>query len=125
MRVLVFGTFDGLHPGHRFVLDAASQRGDLFVVIARDRNVSHIKGRASRHAEAQRLRAVQDAYPDANVRLGEVTDFLAPVRDIAPDLILFGYDQRLPPGVTMDDFPCPVERLDAFEPEKWKSSKLR
>ena len=43
MRVAVFGTFDLLHKGHRFVLDQAEERGDLFVVIARDSTVKTIK----------------------------------------------------------------------------------
>lgn len=125
MRVLVFGTFDGLHPGHRFVLDEALKRGHLFVVVARDRNVAHIKGRPALHNETERQRMLAEAYPSATVVPGHVSDFLAPVRDLHPDLILLGYDQRLPPGVTEGDFPCPTERLPAFEPEKWKSSKLR
>ena len=125
MRVLVFGTFDGLHPGHRFLLDAAAKRGVLHVVIARDANVERIKGRAPSQRETERQAALQAAYADADVVLGDPQDFLAPVRAIAPDLILLGYDQQLPPGVTEVDLPGTVERLPAFEPDKWKSSKLR
>ncbi len=125
LRVLIFGTFDGLHPGHHFVIDAARKRGDVSVVVARDRNVDRIKGRASRETEEERVAAIRNAYPDVTVMLGDPEDFLAPVRAVAPDLILLGYDQRLPPGVTDADFPCPVERLPAFEPEKYKSSLWR
>lgn len=123
--MLLFGTFDGLHPGHRFVLDAAQQRGAMSVVIARDATVQRIKGYAPVADELQRLQAVQQAYPDAAVMLGDAEDFLAPVRAVQPDLIMLGYDQRLPPGVRDEDFPCPVERLTAFHPEQFKSSKLR
>jgi FAD synthetase len=125
MNVLVFGTFDGLHPGHRSVLDAAALRGMLHVVVARDTNVERIKGRPPLHDEEERRAAIVAAYPNADVRLGHETDFLVPVRDVRPDLILLGYDQRLPPDVTSEDFPCPVERLPALEPEKYKSSKMR
>ena len=125
MRVLVFGTFDGLHPGHRFLLNGAEKRGDLFVVVARDANVERIKGRPPAQPEHERQRAVHEAYPSARIILGDPHDFLVPVREVAPDLILLGYDQQLPPGVTDADFPCSVERMEAFEPEKWKSSKLR
>jgi FAD synthetase len=124
-KVLVFGTFDLLHPGHLFLLDEASQRGDLFVVIARDAHVEEIKGRAPEHNETERLQVVTDAFPDADVRLGDAKDFLVPVREINPDLILLGYDQRMPPGVSEEDLPCKTERLPAFEPEKWKSSLQR
>lgn len=36
-RVMVFGVFDGLHPGHRAFLRQARKKGDkLIVVVARD-----------------------------------------------------------------------------------------
>ncbi len=125
-RVLVFGTFDLLHPGHRFVLSEAAKRGELHVVVARDSTVARIKNHAAHHNEAERAAMIQEAFPEARVRLGsDAGDFLAPVREVQPDLIVLGYDQRLPPGVSEADFPCPVERLPAFEPEKYKSSLLK
>ncbi len=125
-RVLVFGTFDLLHPGHRFVLTEAQKRGDLHVVVARDATVARMKNLTPHHSEAERAAMIKAAFPEAQVRLGSGDgDFLAPVRDVQPDLIVLGYDQGLPPGVTETDFPCQVERLPAFEPDKWKSSLLR
>ncbi len=124
-RVLVFGTFDRLHPGHRFVLEEAGKRGELFIVVARDRNVKHFKGRQSVHTEEERKASIEEAFPEAKVLLGDEVDFLAPVRTLKPDLILLGYDQRLPPGVCESDFSCRVERLPAFEPHRYKSSLLR
>lgn len=122
MRILVFGTFDRLHPGHRFVLDEASKRGMLGVVIARDANVLKMKGHNPQESAAERKRVIEREYPEAKAILGDITDFLEPVRTFAPDLILLGYDQKLPPGVTAEDFHCPMERLPAFKPEKYKSS---
>ncbi|MBI3332066.1 adenylyltransferase/cytidyltransferase family protein [Candidatus Peregrinibacteria bacterium] len=124
MKILVFGTFDRLHPGHRFFLDHASSRGVLHVVIARDLNVERIKGRKPMQTEAMRKKKIEEAYPHATVVLGDPKDFLVPVRTIQPDLILLGYDQKLPPGVSEEDLP-PIERVDAFEPEKYKSSLRR
>ncbi len=125
MRVLLFGTFDDLHPGHLFVLHEAAKRGEVSVVVARDQNVLRFKGLPPLHGEEVRIRAVTEAFPGATVMLGDENDFLAPVRCVHPDLILLGYDQQLPPGVRDSDFPCPVERLPAFEPEKHKSSLRR
>jgi FAD synthetase len=125
MKVLAFGTFDLLHAGHRFLLAEARKRGKLTVVVARDRNVQRIKGRFPVHDEDERASLVRGAVPDADVVLGDVDDFLAPVRAIDPDLIVLGYDQRLPPGVTEADLPYEIERLPAFEPEKYKTSILR
>ena len=41
-RVLATGTFDLLHPGHVYFLTQARAMGDeLFVIVARDSNVTH------------------------------------------------------------------------------------
>lgn len=125
MKVLVFGTFDLLHQGHRFVLTEAAKRGKLTVVVARDRNVRSIKGRYPVHDEEERASLVRGVVPAADVVLGDADDFLAPVRALDPDLILLGYDQDFPPGVTQKDLPCEVERLPAFHPETYKTSIIR
>ena len=133
MRVLIFGTFDQLHPGHEFVLRKAQARahstssgqGELWVVVARDCNILRIKGKAPVQSEGVRVKAIEKLMPETHVILGDPEDFTAPLRAINPDLVLLGYDQALPPGVTEHDFPCPVERLPAFEPETYKSSLRR
>ena len=124
-RVLVFGTFDGLHDGHRFFLEEAAEYGDLHVVVARDATVQRTKGVLPQHMEQERRAAIQAAYPGAQVLLGDAKDYMVPVRNIQPDVICLGYDQVLPPGVFESMFPCPVERLPSHEPEKFKSSLLR
>jgi len=125
MRVLVFGTFDHLHPGHHFVLSEAAKRGELYVVVARDLNVQKIKGKLPQESEEIRKKSLQDAFPDAHIVLGDEKDFLVPVRSVKPDLILLGYDQQLPPGVSEDDLQVHSERLPAFRPEQYKSSLRR
>ena len=125
MRVLTFGTFDHFHPGHRAYLEQAAKRGDLFVIVARDTSVQHIKGRISSQNETERLAGVRIAFPHATVLLGDPEDYLRPVRELKPDLILLGYDQKLPPGVSEEDLPCPVERAQPFAPETYKSSILK
>jgi FAD synthetase len=125
MKVLIFGTFDHLHPGHRFVIDSAALRGRVFIVVARDANVQKIKGKQARQSMEERMAAIQNSYPQAHVIAGHAEDFLEPVRTVKPDLILLGYDQKLPPGVKEVDLPCHIERLPAFEPKLYKSSLRR
>jgi FAD synthetase len=125
MRVMVFGTFDDLHPGHRYLLSEAQKRGLLHVIVARDSNVMRIKGRAPLQTEDVRMQNIQDHFIDAKVMLGHESDFFARIREVKPDLILLGYDQKLPPGVTEESLGVPIERLDAFEPHIHKSSLRR
>jgi len=125
MKVLVFGTFDHLHPGHLHLLASAQKMGDLHVVIARDETVQRIKKKFPQQNQEDRQQAIQTAFPDARVFLGDVQNYLKPVQDIDPDIIVLGYDQQLPPNVTESDLPCPTIRMDALEPEKFKSSLLQ
>lgn len=125
MRVLMFGTFDHLHPGHEFVLNEGLKRGELHVVVARDETVERIKGHRPEQSQQLRMQAISDRFPRAVVILGDTADYRKPVWALEPDLILLGYDQKLPPGVEPKDLPCPLERLEAFEPENYKSSLKR
>ncbi|MBM3231150.1 hypothetical protein FJZ28_02370 [Candidatus Peregrinibacteria bacterium] len=103
-------------------LSSAQRRGDLFVIVARDATVALVKGKNPVQTEQQRVQAVQAAFPGATVLLGDTDDYLKPVLDVRPDLVVLGYDQHFPPGVSADDLPCPVERAEPFEPKQHKSS---
>ncbi len=124
MKILIFGTFDHLHLGHEFVINAARERGETFVVIALDETVQQIKGHTPKQSEGERFEAIAEKFPDTFPLLGDEHDYLVPVHAVEPDLILLGYDQQLPPGVSEDDLPCAIERLEPFEPERYKSSRM-
>ena len=125
MKVLLFGTFDHLHPGHLFVFEQAKKRGNVTVVIARDKTVERVKGALPDDLEDTRLQNVRIAFPEADVVLGHPDNYLEPIRRVQPDLIVLWYDKKLQQHVSDADFPCPVERLPAFEPEKYKSSLFK
>lgn len=94
-RVLAFGTFDGLHPGHRqFLKDAAALGSTLIVAVARDAHVRTLKQKEPKHPEAQRLAAVRDVDVVREARLSDETlgSFEILTRT-APDIIAIGHDQ--------------------------------
>ena len=122
---MVFGTFDLLHEGHLFLIRHASKRGDVTVVVAESENVKRIKGRLPIETNEERMKAIQLAFPSVQVILGDKKDFLAPLKIVTPDLLILGYDQKLPPGVTETDLPCRVERAPAHRPDIFKSSLMK
>ena len=92
-RVLATGTFDLLHPGHVYFLTQARAMGDeLFVIVARDSNVTHkqkpVVSEAQRVEMITALRMVNKAF------LGSETDIFEPLKHIRPDIITLGYDQH-------------------------------
>ncbi len=59
-KVIVFGTFDIFHPGHRDFFRQAKKFGDfLVVVVARDKNVRDIKGIYPKNNEERRLSVIR------------------------------------------------------------------
>jgi FAD synthetase len=126
-RALAFGTFDLLHPGHEHFLREARSHGDhLTVIVARDETVRAVKGRPPAQDERERLAAVRALPFVDDARLGELGDKMRVVRDARPDVICLGYDQRAFTDELTTAFPdIPVMRLAPYEPERYKSSKMK
>ncbi len=124
---MCFGTFDIFHPGHEHYLSEASKFADrMTVVIARDHRVFSGKWQDAVHTELLRRDIVERAFPDAHVILGDEHDIFAPIRELLPDVLAFGYDQRVPEDKIRELFPdIEIIRVGGHEVEKWKSSILR
>ncbi len=131
IRVLVFGTYDVLHPGHRDFFKQARELGDeLRVIIARDQTVLQVKGREPQHNEAERLAAVQACQEVTQACLGHLGDKYAIIEELQPDIIALGYDQghfadRLPEELTKRGLKAKIVRLKPYKPELYKSSLLQ
>ena len=126
-HVMCFGTFDIFHPGHQYYLSQAQELAEkMSVVIARDHRVFSGKGQDPVHTELLRRDIVERAFPDAHVILGNESDIFAPIRELSPDVLAFGYDQRVPEAKIHELFPhIQIVRISGYETEKWKSSILR
>lgn len=126
-HVMCFGTFDILHPWHRYYLSSASWLArEMTIVIARDSRVLSGKWRVPIHDEMTRLWHVSWAFPCARVILWDQDDIFAPIRQHRPDVLAFGYDQRVPEARIRALFPAlSIERIDGYEIDRWKSSLLR
>jgi len=134
MRIMIFGTFDMIHKGHEHLFMQArslAERPYLIVSVARDRSVARIKGTLPRKNEEER-RAALGAHPlvDEAV-LGDLDGYLPHIHAARPDVIALGYDQfgeyvdRLEEDLKREGIHASIVRLAAFEPETYKTSKLR
>lgn len=121
--VMVFGTFDLLHPGHINFLNQARKYGNLIIVIARDNTVKQIKGKLPRRNEKQRLKAVLGLNLANKVVLGSLNDKYAAIKKYQPDIIALGYDQNhFIDG--LKDLKIKIRRLKSYRPKKYKSSLI-
>jgi FAD synthetase len=127
-KVVCAGTFDHFHPGHIDFLKQAKQLGEeLTVIVARDETVRRIKGFAPTHDEQMRKRNVEDSGIPELVILGNLdSDLFQILKDLMPDVVALGYDQRVSEEEIAKKFPsCVIVRLTPFEPYQYKSSFYR
>ena len=92
---MVFGVFDGLHEGHRYFLTEAGKLCDaLFVVVASDRMVEKLKGRAPKHLYKERVTMLRAFNPTLAIAAGdeEIGEWQV-VKRHAPDVVIVGHDQ--------------------------------
>ena len=128
-KVMVFGTFDLLHEGHRYLLQEAKKYGEyLIVVVARDSSVRKIKGFASQQREKERLENIQKLSIVNKAVLGYEDDFYRIIEEQKPDILCFGYDQNklnVEEELKKRNIKVNIYTLAPFEPEKFKSSLIR
>ncbi len=93
--VLAFGTFDGIHDGHRAMLrQAKSLGGRLLVAIAPDSVVLTIKGDRLNHPAAHRIALVKaERIADEVLLADDETNSWRIIKKVKPDIVALGYDQ--------------------------------
>lgn len=96
VKVLTFGTFDGLHPGHISYLQQARRQGShITVIVARDTSVKKAKRHRPHFTERQRLAVVRALRIVDIAILGDSNDHFRLIQKIHPDVICLGYDHRI------------------------------
>ncbi|MFA5413806.1 MAG: adenylyltransferase/cytidyltransferase family protein [Patescibacteria group bacterium] len=128
-KVMVFGTFAILHPGHLYFFREARKYGDkLIVVIARDATVKKIKGFLPKIDERARQEMVSAIKFVDKAVLGDKIDWYKIILKYKPDAICLGYDQVSPKNFKEElwrrGVSAKIFRLKSYKPKKYKSSKI-
>ena len=94
--ILTGGKFNKIHPGHIWLLKKAKKLGKLIVVLAHDK---HNKRHYAVTAKIRKKNLDKLKVSD-RVVVGSSTGFVGVVRKYKPDVIVLGYDQRIPDKIT-------------------------
>lgn len=130
-KVLIFGTFDGLHPGHLNFFEQAKKYGDyLIVIVARDKTVKKLRNRPPSLNEKERLKDFQNCKLVNEARLGYEDNFYRIIKEIKPETICLGYDQKsftknLPRELKKAGLKTKIYRMKPYRPEIYHSSKMK
>ena len=91
---MVFGAFDGFHPGHINFFKQAKKYGDFLIVsVGTDKNVAKIKGKKPLFSQQERLALIKNLKIVNKAVLGAEKDFFKHIKQYAPDVVCLGYDQ--------------------------------
>lgn len=122
-RVVAFGVFDLLHPGHLAFLTAARALGDaLVVVVARDARVKKEKGSVSVFNQKERLQMVAALTIVNRAVLGDPPGEWRILQKLGPVIVALGHDQKIPPqtGRSVHFVTIPAKKRN-----RYSSSRLR
>ena len=131
-RVLAFGCFDLLHPGHVFYLERAKKLGEeLVVVVARDSTILEGKYHEPVQDEKTRLEMVKALKPVDKAVLGlKGRDRLRIVGKYEPDIIALGHDQavtkkEIQQYLKKNSLKAKVVRIPSFKRKRYSSTSSR
>ena len=130
-KIMVFGTFDILHPGHLdFFKQAKKLRDYLIVIVSRDQTVKKIKKHFPQNNEKKRLAKIKQQKIIDKAFLGNLNNPYKIIQQQKPDIIALGYDQKsfskdLKNKIKEFKLNTKIIRLKPYKPEIYKSSKLK
>jgi len=132
-RIMVFGTFDGLHRGHlNFFKQARNlqQFPFLIVSIARNKNVLKIKGKYPVLNEKKRIILVQKCKLVDKAVLSGIKNHIPHIIKEKPDIIALGYDQKayvknLKKDSKNKGLLVKIVRLKAYQEKTYKNHLLK
>jgi len=130
---MVFGTFDGVHPGHLNLFKQAKNlapKSFLIVSVARDKNVLKIKGHLPEKDERERIKIVGKCRAVDKVVLSGLHDHLPHIIKERPDIIALGYDQKyyvknLKKDLKNSGLKVEIARLNPFKEKIYKNRLLK
>jgi cytidyltransferase-like protein len=129
-NIMLFGSFDGLHQGHEFIINKAKEIGkNLFVVVAQDITILNIKSRSPVSNIKTRIHQLSEIYSEITILPGDnVLGTWSPIKKYQPHIIVVGYDQNGLKNALekiQDIYDFQIVQLGSFHPNKYKSSLLR
>lgn len=139
MKVMVFGTFDIIHPGHLNFFAQAKKRGEYLIVVGgRDETIKEVKGRYPKNREKQRLSALKELEIVDKAVMGNLTpkdrpsgheDKYLVIKEYKPDIICLGYDQKffipgLKKWIKNNKLNIKVYKIRAYKPQIYKTSLI-
>lgn len=130
-KILVFGIFDGIHPGHLSFLRQAKKYGDFLVVaVGQDSAVTKFKNKIPKYSLMERLAMVRNVkYVNQAISGDKKQGSYNVVKKEKPDIICLGYDQEklyndLNKSLEIKNFSVVLKTLKPYKHKRYHNSIL-
>ena len=127
--VLVFGTFDVIHPGHIHFLNEAKKLGSLVVSVASDKSV--ILRKINKPLKSELARAIESLGIANKIITGDKNLYnWSVIKKINPDIVAIGYDQTelekaLKEAKKKFGFNFEIKKISSKDPKRYHSSLIK
>ncbi len=122
-KVLIFGKFDIIHPGHIVFIQEAKELGQVTVVLEPDQAIYNLNGYETFYKESVRKKQLEKL--GLKVLLRRQESGKAILASLKPDLVYLSEDQEFLKKLFADLGFRQIKIRPLFEPQFFKSSKLR
>jgi len=126
MKVLIFGKFDILHPGHIFLVVAAQQEGEVTAILESDKNIKKHHNFIPYYDESTRKKKLLKYKTDVFIRQQESFEDI--IKTHQPDILFLGHDQEYIHSQfkkLSKEYNFKIKQAKAHNENLFKSSRLR
>ena len=128
MKIIIFGKFDVLHPGHIYFINQAKVAGRVTVVLESDQAVERNHNFVPFYNQAHRTKQLEQLGSQVYLRIKQ--DYQQILEDLKPDILYLGHDQqhlikKFSAIQKSKIYKFKIKVVEEFYPELFKSSKLR
>ena len=123
-KVLVFGKFDILHPGHMHILAMAKKLGQVIIVLEADQSIKSLRNYIPYNNEKTRIKNLKDLGFEVFIRaINHDAKYL--INHLQPDILFIGEDQRYLQDTFSKFKDINLEIIKFVKSNLYKSSRLR
>lgn len=126
MKVLIFGKFDILHPGHIFLIAGAQKEGKVTAILESNKNIIKFYNFTPYYDEAVRKKKLEKYNLTVCIRENESFEDI--IKKHQPDILYLGHDQEYIHGEfkkLTKQYNFKIKQAEVFNKNLFKSSRLR
>ena len=114
-KILVGGCFNSVHEGHVYFLNEAKKYGEHLTIILTN-DINNNKPYAISFKKRKKL--LEKTGIIDNIIEGHENDFMITFNKVNPDIVILGYDQKMPNSISFDKKVIRIKKYKNYSTSK-------